>query len=128
MRLKLRITTQVRCSRMLPKDTRMTENVMQLLEANACALTRLARTPFHWSTAWYGLPRTVATPFSPRATATCWSGTAVVQSMTDTRLIASPSQLALSAATESLFADYADQFNLNDIGLAMRFTTRRSLT
>src|SRR5687768_10536110 len=48
-------------------------------------------------------------------------GTAVVQSMTDTRLIETPSQLA-SATTESLFADYVDQFNLNDIGLAMRFS------
>ena len=56
------------------------------------------------------------------------AGTAVVQSMTDTRLIDSPSQLALSTTTESLFADYADQFNLNDIGLAMRLTTGRSLT
>ena len=55
-------------------------------------------------------------------------GTAVVQSMTDTRLIDSPSQLALSATTESLFADDADQFNFNDIGLAMRFTTNRSLS
>ena len=55
-------------------------------------------------------------------------GTAVVQSMTDTRLIESPSQLASSATTESLFADHVDQFNLNDIGLAMRFTTSRSVS
>ena len=43
-------------------------------------------------------------------------GTAVVQSMTDTRLIESTARTEGAVSTSS---EYTDQFNLNDIGLAM---------
>ena len=48
-------------------------------------------------------------------------GSAIVEAITNARLIESPERTQ-SATTESLFADDADQFNLNDIGLAMRFS------
>lgn len=107
----------------------MTEMVMQLLTGERLCLDEASAHTISLVNGMVWIAQGSCDAFlSAGDSYTLEPGTAVVQSMTDTRLIESPSQLASSATTESLFADYADQFNLNDIGLAMRLTTSRSLT
>ena len=97
----------------------MTENVMQLLAGERLCLDEAGAHTISLVNGMVWIAQDSCDAFLAAGDSYMLEpGTAVVQSMTDTRLIASPSQLALSAATESLFADYADQFNLNDIGLA----------